>query len=435
MSEQDRYARRFLIHQRDRMSDERLPGERDRDRILYSTAFRRLSRVTQVVSPNERQILHNRLTHSLEVAQIARALANRLIASSDASRVRQAGGIDPYIVEAAALSHDLGHPPFGHVAESELDRILQKEHGLADGFEGNAQSFRVVTKLAARYPDVDGLNLCRSTLAAILKYPWLRSDQRAESGKKPKWGAYDSEADDLKWATTLIDPHGRLRSIEAAIMDWADDIAYAVSDLEDFIRAGLIPLGLLVESKVERQNFLRSEFQDLAENEFEDHANALTSLLAFAPKRFSGSRTDRAHLRSFTSVLINRYIPSVSLGDNGPGEQSLLINDKARTEVTVLKGLTWHYVIRRNALSTLRFGQRRIIGDLFAILHEASAHRDDHAIFPLSSREELERCQSDQERARVVADTIASMNESQAIEIHQRLTGSILGSAMDDMFI
>lgn len=234
----------------------------------------------------------------------------------------------------------------------------------------------------------------------------------------------------------LTDPDGQVRSIEAAIMDWADDIAYAVSDLEDFIRAGLIPLHALVGIDDERDRFVRSEFiiqQKYEGKDLDQRVEALIALLAFAPRHYHGSRDDRALLRRFTSALINRYISSVELMDNGPGESSLVINPHAKLEVDVLKGLTWHYVIRRSSLNALRVGQRKLIAELFAIFSEASMHQSEHAIFPRSAYDDIETAGSDHERLRIVADVIASMSETQAVEIHRRVTGRSLGSAMDDV--
>jgi predicted deoxyguanosinetriphosphate triphosphohydrolase len=162
-----RYDRRF---KRDRPEDNRSAFQRDRDRILFTSAFRRLAGVTQVFSAEEGHIFHNRLTHSLEVAQVGRRLCERL--TTDYRETADRLEINPDVVEAACLAHDLGHPPFGHIAERLLDELVT--HELADGFDGNAQSFRIVTKLAFRSTDVTGLNLTRATLNALLKYPWLR---------------------------------------------------------------------------------------------------------------------------------------------------------------------------------------------------------------------------------------------------------------------
>jgi len=221
----DRNAR---LHETDGPSDQRGAAQRDRDRVRYTSALRRLAGVTQFVSAAEPGVYHNRLTHTLGVAQIGRRLAEKL-ASAQRSLARRLGSIDPEVVETAALAHDLGHPPFGHIAEAKLDELI-KDAGLDDGFEGNAQSFRIVTKIAVRRPTTPGLNLTRTSLNAILNYPWLR----AAAGKHhKKWGAYSTEENELRWARAAYvgDEH---KSAEAELMDWADDIAYSVHDVEDF---------------------------------------------------------------------------------------------------------------------------------------------------------------------------------------------------------
>ena len=239
------------FHLADRRQDQRTAGQRDRDRILYSSAFRRLGGVTQVAAAGERHVFRNRLTHSLEVAQVARRLAEHT-AKTQPNESEALGGIEPDVVEAAALAHDLGHPPFGHVAEAELDRLV-RDSGNSDGFEGNPQSFRVVTKLALRHRDFQGLNLTRATLNAILKYPWRR--EVGGGLRDRKWGAYSIEADEFSWARELS--AGDSRSVEAELMDWADDIAYSVHDLDDFYRVGMIPLDrLLTNAAGERERFL-----------------------------------------------------------------------------------------------------------------------------------------------------------------------------------
>lgn len=238
--------------------DQRSEGQRDRDRILYSSALRRLVGVTQVVSPSEGHVFHNRLTHSLEVAQIARRIGEKFenIDGEQAELVKQYGGVDSEVCEAAALAHDLGHPPFGHIAEDELDKLARKR-GLVDGFEGNAQSFRIITKLSA-HPDTNfGLNLIRATLNAVLKYPWLRDFEDPQSNNLyfRKFGAYYTESDDFKWAREGFG-ETRHKTLEADIMDYADSIAYSIHDLEDFYRAGLIPLGLLASDTAEYDKFI-----------------------------------------------------------------------------------------------------------------------------------------------------------------------------------
>lgn len=215
-------------------SGARSPYQKDRDRLLYASAFQRLASVTQVVSASEGYVFHNRLTHTLEVAQIARRLAEKLLAQTDPALVEALGGLDPEVVEAAALAHDLGHPPFGHIAEKQLD-ALAKRHTASDGFEGNAQSFRIVNRGAAHRTDYKGLNLTRATLNAILKYPWTRdrTGQDSSGHRYEKYGAYDADQEVLVFARSGAVPASE-KSVEAAIMDHADAIAYSVHDLDDF---------------------------------------------------------------------------------------------------------------------------------------------------------------------------------------------------------
>ena len=249
------------FYHNDRIEDQRGPFQRDRDRIIYTSAFRRLGWVTQVVSAQEGDPFHNRLTHTLEVAQIGKRLAEKLSAEQS-EEAAEVGGIEPEVVEAAALAHDLGHPPFGHAAERELDNLIRNEE-VPDGFEGNPQSFRVVTKLAVRDRNSYGLNLTRATLNAILKYPWFRAVTPPERNRK--WGAYNSEREEFEWIRGP-EPRSFRKSAEAELMDFADDIAYAVHDVEDFYRTGLIPLDRLGTNEDEVEKFLDGTFANLSAN-------------------------------------------------------------------------------------------------------------------------------------------------------------------------
>lgn len=238
------------------------PFRADRDRIVGSPFFARLGGVTQVVSAAGSGLLHNRLTHSLKVAQVARAIAERLVGSSDSAElVGKLGGLDPDVAEAAALAHDLGHPPFGHLGEQALDRVARHRFGLADGFEGNAQTFRILTTTDVRGPAGVGLDLTAAVRAAVLKYPWARLHRpdphpsamrvpprgAAEPGDAPgtgsgKFSAYATELDDVEQARAPFG--GRIepwqQTVEASVMDTADDIAYAIHDLQDFHRIGVL---------------------------------------------------------------------------------------------------------------------------------------------------------------------------------------------------
>jgi dGTPase len=430
----DSSVRQQRVHREPvRAVDDRNPFQHDRDRIIYSAEFRRLGRVTQVVSTNERQLLHNRLTHSLEVAQIGRGLAMVLQQQPNAAEITDAaGGLSPEVVEAASLAHDLGHPPFGHVAEQELDELLVAQ-GIEDGFEGNAQSFRIATKLSTRHIWCEGMNLTRATLCALLKYPWTRGT----AGKKNrKFGAYNSEADLLKWARESIAASEDIKSLEAKLMDWADDIAYAVHDLDDFFRSGLIPLDSLANDPVEQRQFLDARCHRIAESvgvsedNVEETFRLLMGLVPLVTP-YRGTKGERALMQSFTSRMVSRYIHSTSLVEGAIGEHAITIGRQHETEVAILKGLTWHYVIESQPLSTQRFGQKSLIRSLFGVYAECARSGNDWEIFPPFFRELLEDAETERERIRVAVDLIASMNESQAIEINGRLTGQSLGFALD----
>ena len=428
------------FHLTDRAGDKRTAYQRDRDRILYTSAFRRLAWVTQVVSSGEGEPFHNRLTHTLEVAQIGRRLAEKL-RDEQLEESDEIGGVDPDVVEAAALAHDLGHPPFGHVAEEELDRLIVAA-GVPAGFEGNPQSFRVVTKLATRNPGFPGLNLTRATLNAILKYPWHRQTEPPERNRK--WGAYNSEREEFKWVRGP-EPRDFRKSAEAELMDFADDIAYAVHDVEDFYRTGMIPLDRLSRDESEVDRFLCGAFSSLEGKQYsllhtkEDCKTAFSELSESFPitDPYSGTMQQRASLRSMTAGLINRYVNAVKLYvPTDVSERRVKIKDWAEVELFVFKQLTWHYVINSTALAAQQYGQRRIIRQLFEIFSDASESKQLD-IFPVSYRERMEALLRDgqygikQERIRIVADLLAGMTEQQAVDVYQRLTGVSLGTVLD----
>ncbi len=427
----------------DKRSDQRSTGQRDRDRILSAAAFRRLAGVTQVVSPDEGEIFHNRLTHTLKVAQVARRLAEMFLSRKrEAKYAAEWGGIDPDVVESAAMAHDLGHPPFGHVAEEELNRLVSPVIGM-DGYEGNAQSFRIITRLAVRRADFPyGLDLTRATLDATLKYPRL-----ATAGVK-KYGAYRDDQEALTFARALHPAGNTQPSAEAQLMDWADDIAYSVHDTEDFYRAGLIPLDRLAVSSTERDQFLerairrrRSIGKPFSEPpaELKEIFDRFCDWLP-TKEQYSGTRSQRGHLAEFASKAVSDYVQSTRLlRPPGRGGETLDIPADYRTQVTLLKELTWCYAIDNPSLAGHQFGQRKVIRTLFEIFSEAARQRD-WGLFPAQFREEAEdvlqaegdlppaRC------ARLVADTITTMTDQQAVRLYQRLTGFSLGSVRDPIF-
>jgi dGTPase len=445
------------VHPLGSKGDQRNSFQRDRDRVLYSSSLRRLAGVTQVVHAAEGHIFHNRLTHTLKVAQVARRIAENTIKNVSPDLVKAIGGIDPDVAETAALAHDLGHPPFGHIAETELYQQL-RSRGFSDGFEGNAQSFRIVTGLSITTLNYRGLNLTRASLNAILKYPW----GRATAGKKSqKWGYYHGDLSDFDFARKL-GPSGDNQSPEAAIMDWADDVAYSVHDVDDFYRAGLIPLDQLLLGSAELDRFIDAVFtrweadkndkqNKLRLGEFNRNSAAeffKSDLRFFAEAEdldsaFTGTRVQLARLSYLSTVLIRRYVlgpedgvdvKAVSVDDSA--QPSVRIEPRLRAEVDLLKALMQYYVFHNPALVTQQFGQRRVISDLFQIYFEAvQVSSKNGSIVPYPFRDYLDAIKGVDElnRARLVADLIASMTEQQALLLHQRLTGIAPGSIRDSM--
>lgn len=439
MDEAFRFERNHV--KEDDPDDRRFRPQRDRDRILYTSAFRRLAQVTQVVSANEGRVFHNRLTHSLQVGQVGRRIAERLLrdyptADSDLN------GLDPEVVEAACLAHDLGHPPFGHIAEDKLKSLAGVECG---GFEGNAQSFRIVTKLAFRSFIHPGLDLTRATLAAILKYPW----KHGENSEKPKkWGAYLSEKKDFDFAMKLVKALDLPRSPEADLMDWADDVTYSVHDVEDFYRIGRIPMHLLSRytDNPERKAFFDDVFRRRKDADGiwskcsrSDLEQVFTDLLLMYFKikePFSGTRDQRSGLRDFTAKLIRRYVNAVEIEKPSGTPAKLRIDDDYEKEVAMLKELTWTYVIEAPSLANQQEGQRTVIEGLFNFYNMAAGSQKEWRVFPAFYRQQLdEDCKTDLDRRRVVIDMIAGMTEPQAVELYQQIKGIALGSGLKDILM
>jgi dGTPase len=416
-------------------SDARTPAQKDRDRLLYSSSLRRLAQVTQVVAADVSYVFHNRLTHSLQVAQVGRRLAERL-SHVHKEETLHSDGLDPDVVEAACQAHDLGHPPFGHIAEQELNQLAGEE---IDGFEGNAQSFRIVTKLAQHSPLHRGLDLTRATLAALLKYPWRRGEN---SESKDKWGAYGSEIKDFNFAAALRETKLE-RTLEAELMDWADDVTYSVHDLDDFYRAHKIPLHLLADRRYDRERkvFLETVLARHPERKgIWSDPNALSEafnemMIGLFPLNgpYQGTWQERAYLREFASQLIGRYVGGTTL--HLVDRRCLLkIDDDLKLEVAMLKELTWVYVIEAPSLNSQQFGQRQVIRSLFETYFDDARSKKKLRLFTPYFRQAIEEASGDEKiLKRTVIDLIAGMTEAQALAMHNRLTGVSVGSGLEEI--
>jgi dGTPase len=385
----------------------RSPFQRDRARVLHSAGFRRLASKTQVhtAGTGSDAFVRTRLTHSLEVAQIAREMGERL-------------GCDPDVVDTAGLAHDLGHPPFGHNGEEALNMVAQP----CGGFEGNAQTMRVLTRLEAKVPGA-GLNLTRASLDATCKYPWRR-----RNGVR-KFGVYGDDLTVFDWCRGQqpLDPPDR-RCLEAQVMDWADDVAYSVHDVEDGFHSGYVALAPLLIDPDEQTALCADVAAVYSPESPSDLAAALADLLAdpvFAPlSDYDGSHAAQAALKRFTSVLTGRFVAAAvdatrtCYGD-GPlrrYDADLLVPRQVRAECALLKGIALRYVMRRRGVEPWYAEQRKILIELVeALLDRAPDHLDP--VFAPMWKEAVD----DAERLRVVVDQVASLTDPSAIAWHRRL--------------
>ena len=376
---------------------------RDRARLIHSAALRRLSAKTQVVQPGSDDFARTRLTHSLEVAQIGREFGAAL-------------GCDADVVDTACLAHDLGHPPFGHNGEEALDAIAAD----IGGFEGNAQTLRVLTRLEAKrwHPDgrPAGLNLTRASLDAATKYPWARG---ASIWGTKKFGVYAADLPVYEWFRDGIEPG--VRCLEADVMDWSDDVAYSVHDIEDAIASRTIDPRLLhsradvtVAFTVARSTYA----PDLAEDDF---ARALDRLLATdaIPDAYAGTRADLAALKDMTSRLIGRFVLAVEQATrekHGDGpltryDAHLVVPDEVRAETSVLKALAAHFVMFADERVGIMARQREIVAEL-AAWFAADPSRLDSDL-----RADFDAAVDDEQRLRVVVDQVASLTDGRAMAL------------------
>jgi dGTPase len=370
--------------------------ERDRARVLHSAALRRLAAKTQVVTAGSADFPRTRLTHSLECAQIGRELGREL-------------GCDPDLVDTACLAHDIGHSPFGHNGEFALNELAAP----CGGFEGNAQTLRLLTRLEPKVPGA-GLNLTRATLDATLKYPWF--------GPTGKYGAYAEDAEVFAWIRQGAPD--RRPCLEAQVMDWADDVAYSVHDLEDGLHAGLITIKNL-QSSSERAVVAQTTATTYCEADVAELAGILDSLLALEawPRAYDGGPGTVAALKNLTSELIGRFCvaaQSATLAAAGPCltryAADLVVPRRQRLECALLKGITAHYVMAREGAAEAHARERELLAELvFAIERGAPATLD-----PLL-RPSWYAASSDAARRRVVIDQVASLTDTSAIAWHHRL--------------
>ena len=411
--------------------------ERDRARVLHCAGLRRLSAKTQVVAAGQADFPRTRLTHSLECAQIGRELGEEI-------------GCDPDLVDAACLAHDIGHSPFGHNGEAALNE-LAAPYG---GFEGNAQSLRLLTRLEPKIAGA-GLNLTRATLDATLKYPWFRTapgghsaspgtprtpwPQPSPESHGTKFGAYAEDAEVFDWIRAGA-PAGR-RCLEAQVMDWADDVAYSVHDLEDGFHAGLITFENL-KSPAERALVSRTTATTYCDEDEAELIEVLDALLALDmwPDSYDGGPATVAALKNLTSELIGRFcvaaqratVTAAQLTPSSTANPSshtsptghsltryaadLVVPRRQRLECALLKGITAHYVMTRAGVVAAQARERELLTELAHAIERGVPRTLDPLLRPA-----WDAAGTDAARRRVVVDQVASLTDISAIAWHHRL--------------
>jgi dGTPase len=379
--------------------------QRDRARVLHSYAFRRLADKTQVVVPGEDDFPRTRLTHSLEVAQIGREIGAAL-------------GCDADVVDAAGLAHDIGHPPFGHNGEDALDSVS----GPCGGFEGNAQTLRVLTRLEAKVllpsGEPGGLNLTRAVLDAACKYPWRRRD-----GTR-KFGVYAADLAAFEWVRDGASD-GR-RCIEAQVMDWADDVAYSVHDVEDGVHAGLIRLARVDDAA--RETLCKVAATLYSAHSPDELAPVLDELLDLPTLRdlagYDGSYLAQAAAKRATSELTGRFAGAAvqatrAVHGNGPLVRyaaELVVPAAIAAECALLKALAAHYVMQRPGSVTRQAHQRALLVELVETIAAGAPDTLDRGLAPA-----WETAADGAEQLRVVVDQVAQLTDSSAVAWHRRL--------------
>jgi dGTPase len=383
----------------------RSPFARDRARVLHSYAFRRLADKTQVVVPGADDFPRTRLTHSLEVAQIGREIGAAL-------------GCDPDLVDAAGLAHDIGHPPFGHNGEDALDLVAAS----CGGFEANAQTLRVLTRLEARVVDAaggaGGLNLTRAALDAVCKYPWGRHpDSR-------KFGVYEADLAAFGWVRRAMDD--QRRCLEAQVMDWADDVAYSVHDVEDGVHTGQIRVAE-IDGAARRQlcAVAASMYCDADVDELAPVLDALLALPTLGDLAgYDGSYAAQAAAKLATSELTGRFAAAAitaTRDKHGPEPlgryaADLVVPSEVVAECALLKAMAAHYVMARPGVTALQARQREVLTELAAAVADDAPGTLDRSLVAA-----WDSAADDAGRLRVVVDQVAQLTDTSAVAWHRRL--------------
>ena len=386
---------------------------RDRARVTHSSALRRLGAKTQVLQPGSGDFARTRLTHSLEVAQVGREMAVEF-------------GIDPDIVDTACLAHDLGHPPFGHNGERGLNDWA-KDFG---GFEGNAQTLRLLTRIEQKVFSEDGvafgLNLTRASLDASCKYPWTREFAVQDSGadRSVKFGVYEDDVPVFEWLRQGA--KDRIKCFEAQIMDFSDDVAYSVHDFEDAVVEGFIQLEELrgstqeraIVKEIERWNGNRIASDDLAAALDRLHTNH------YWLDSWSGTPRDAAQLKNLTSSVIGSFVSRTTAATLQANVDSsfaryaadVVVPLEVEAEIAIFKGLASYFLMSLGERVGYYDNQRQLLKELADVLLAANGkHLDGYSL------DAWQKAKTDAQQHRVIVDQIAVLTDAAAVKMHESL--------------
>ncbi|KOO16864.1 deoxyguanosinetriphosphate triphosphohydrolase [Vibrio xuii] len=418
-----------------RRDDHRSPYQRDRARILHSAAFRRLQAKTQVHGNSFDDFHRTRLTHSLEAAQLGTGIVAQI--KKKQPEFRDLLPSDS-LIDSLCLAHDIGHPPYGHGGEVALNYMM-REHG---GFEGNAQTFRIVTKLEP-YTELFGMNLARRTLLGLIKYPALISQTRADVMPEcvshqrklrardwsPAKGLYDCDADLFDWVLAPLGENDkaifsqmrdeqyletehkktRYKSIDCSIMELADDIAYGVHDLEDALVLGMVNRNQWVEGAA-------SKLAECGDPWFEEHIASISDML------LSGTHHQR---KDAIGGMVNALLTSISIKPvDAPFESQLLafnavLEPSMANALEILKRFVSQYVIQVPHVQVMEYKGQQIIMDIFEALNA-----DPERLLPIDIKQKWANRNDESDGYRVIADYISSMTDGHAQRLHQQLFSS-----------
>ena len=403
----------------ERPDDYRTPFQIDRDRVIHSTAFRKLQSKTQVYLSGEYDFYRTRLTHSIEVAQIGRSICSFLRADCDALD----GGcfIDADLVEACCLSHDLGHPPFGHGGERTLHRLFRD----SGGFEGNAQTLRLIAEtLYQDNTSQRGMAPTRAFVDGIMKYKSLYSecdhpDNHFLYDEQLRYRDFVNNQCAALVGEQAAGAFDHLSSIECQIMDWSDDTAYCINDIVDGVRAGFITVERL-ERWAARQGLDATE-QDLFEGLLNDiRRNRLEAIFSRKIGQFIHA-CRLVEIENELSTFSNRY------------RFKLKIDSSARNQARFFKRVALDLIFRSAPLQQMDFKGDRVLEAIWKAI-DGECFRSEGAskrILPESVFELISVARSDRAQQRVVCDYLAGLTDGQARRVYKRLFDPEYGSIVD----